>query len=303
MSKLYAQRDADSAIVPACIPFAISFIGGIEMGAYSEMDLDMQFGSDNPFTSDGEVSTPIQAASQNQQASGSAASMRPQPPQADDAAKKKAADEDEKRRAHEESEAKRKAEWEARQQAKKAAEQEQLDKLAAMSDDEVMMASTQRIGADTERLTRRNMKECISEHIQTLCLEDPAFARKAMHPRKTMIHCIWYINRKAKEFADQEMKDNGFKPENGIYGCDVPDDLCYQWAEDYFNDPNAEEDKEKDEKFVSKPYPGSSSKAASKNKAKTDHPKKSETKTAPKQSDDLGQMTLGDIGLLGGMAG
>ena len=282
------------------------------MGAYSEMDLDMQYDSDNPFISDGEVSAPIRAVSQDQQASGSVASTRPQPSPTDEASKKKSADgaaakhaaeEDEKRRAHEEAEAKRKAEWEARQQAKKAAEQEQLDKLAAMSDDEVMMASTRRIGADTERLTRRNMKECLSEHIQTLCLEDPTFARKAMHPRKTMIHCIWYINRKAKEFAEQEMKDNGFKPENGIYGCDVPDDLCYQWAEDYFNDPNAEEDKEKDEKFVSKPYSGSSSKAASKNKAKTDHTKKSETKSAPKQSDDLGQMTLGDIGLLGGMAG
>ena len=94
-----------------------------------------------------------------------------------------------------------------------------MDKLAAMSDDEVMMASTRRIGADTERLTRRNMKECLSEHIQTLCLEDPTFARKAMHPRKTMIHCIWYINRKAKEFVEQEMKDNGFKPENGIYAA------------------------------------------------------------------------------------
>ena len=221
------------------------------MGAYSEMDLDMQYDSDNPFISDGEVSAPIRAVSQDQQASGSVASTRPQPSPTDEASKKKSADgaaakhaaeEDEKRRAHEEAEAKRKAEWEARQQAKKAAEQEQLDKLAAMSDDEVMMASTRRIGADTERLTRRNMKECISEHIQTLCLEDPAFARKAMHPRKTMIHCIWYINRKAKEFVEQEMKDNDLKPENGIYGCDVPDDLCYQWAEEYFNDPNAKED-------------------------------------------------------------
>ena len=265
------------------------------MGAYSEMDLDMQYDSDNPFISDGEVSAPIQAVSQDQQASGSVASTRPQPSPTDEASKKKSADgaaakhaaeEDEKRRAHEESEAKRKAEWEARQQAKKAAEQEQLDKLAAMSDDEVMMASTRRIGADTERLTRRNMKECISEHIQTLCLEDPAFARKALHPRKTMIHCIC-----------------GFKPENGIYGCDVPDGLCYQWAEEYFNDPNAKEDEENDEKFVSKPYSGSSSKPASKNKTKTERQKKPETKPAPKQSDDLGQMTLGDIGLLGGMAG
>ena len=232
------------------------------MGAYSEMDLDMQFDSDNPFISDGEVSAPIQAVSQDQQASGSVASTRPQPSPTDEASKKKSADgaaakhaaeEDEKRRAHEEAEAKRKAEWEARQQAKKAAEQEQLDKLAAMSDDEVMMASTRRIGADTERLTRRNMKECISEHIQTLCLEDPAFARKALHPRKTMIHCIWYINRKAKEFVEQEMKDNGFKPENGIYGCDVPDGLCYQWAEEYFNDPNAKEDEENDENSSQSP--------------------------------------------------
>ena len=99
------------------------------------------------------------------------------------------------------------------------------------------------------------------------------------------------------------MKDNGFKPENGIYGCDVPDGLCYQWAEEYFNDPNAKEDEENDEKFVSKPYSGSSSKPASKNKTKTERQKKPETKPAPKQSDDLGQMTLGDIGLLGGMAG
>ena len=273
------------------------------MGAYSEMDIDMQYGSDSPFTSDNEASESRQAESRTPQAATPAAAAQHQPLQADADAKKKAADEDEKRRAYEESEAKRKAEWEARQQAKKAAEQEQLDKLAAMSDDEVMMASTQRIGADTERLTRRNMKECISEHIQTLCLEDPAFARKAMHPRKTMIHCIWYINRKAKEFVEQEMKDNDLKPENGIYGCDVPDDLCYQWAEEYFNDPNAKEDEEKEEKFVSKPYTGSSSKTASKRKAKTDHPKKPETKTAPKKADDLGQMTLGDIGLLGGMAG
>ena len=118
----------------------------------------------------------------------------------------------------------------------RAAEEAKLAQLEAMSDDEIMVASTQRISTDTERLTRRNMKECIAEHIQTLCLDDPAFARKVMHPRKSMIHCIWYINRKAREFAEQEMKDNGFKPENGVYGCDVPDDLCYSWAEDYFNE-------------------------------------------------------------------
>ena len=68
-----------------CIPFIIFFIGGIEMGAYSEMDLDMQYDSDNPFISDGEVSAPIRAVSQDQQASGSVASTRPQPSPTDEA--------------------------------------------------------------------------------------------------------------------------------------------------------------------------------------------------------------------------
>ncbi len=97
------------------------------------------------------------------------------------------------------------------------------------------------------------MKLCVMEWIQTKCLDDPKFARFTMHPRKTMINCFHYINRKARDYITQEMKDNDI-PQRGIYGGDVPDDLCYLWAEQYFQDPDAEEDKEKEEKFVSKPY-------------------------------------------------
>ena len=50
------------------------------------------------------------------------------------------ADEEKRRAEHEAAEAKRKAEWEARQAEKKKAEQEQLERLAAMSDDEVVNA-------------------------------------------------------------------------------------------------------------------------------------------------------------------
>lgn len=166
--------------------------------------------------------------------------------------------EDKKRAEHEAAEARRKAEWEARQQAKKEAEQAQLARLSSLSDEEVTAQAMKRVGADTEKLTRRNMKECVSEYIQTLCLEDPDFSRLTMHPRKTMIHCFFYINRKAKEFVEQEMKDNDIKPENGVYGSDVPDDLCYQWAEEYFRDPDAKEDQEKEEKFVPRAYSGKS---------------------------------------------
>ena len=53
------------------------------------------------------------------------------------------ADEEKRRAEHEAAEAKRKAEWEAKQAEKKKALQEQMDRLAAMSDDEVVSASMQ----------------------------------------------------------------------------------------------------------------------------------------------------------------
>ncbi len=90
--------------------------------------------------------------------------------------------EDEKRRAHEEAEAKRKAEWEQKQREKAEAEQAAWENAVAMGDDEVMMASMKRVGDDAERLTRRNMKQCVTEHIQTKCLSEPEFARQVMHP-------------------------------------------------------------------------------------------------------------------------
>ena len=212
--------------------------------------------------------------------------------------------EDKKRAEHEAAEARRKAEWEARQQAKKEAEQAQLARLSSLSDEEVTAQAMKRVGADTERLTRRNMKECVSEYIQTLCLEDPDFSRLTMHPRKTMIHCFFYINRKAREFVEQEMKDNDIKPENGVYGSDVPDDLCYQWAEEYFRDPDAKEDQEKEEKFVPRAYNGKSSvmskntKAAGKKTAgKEKNGKKEEKKPQEKGTDggQFEQMTLAGL--------
>lgn len=212
--------------------------------------------------------------------------------------------EDKKRAEHEASEARRKAEWEARQQAKKEAEQAQLARLSSLSDEEVTEQAMKRVGVDTERLTRRNMKECVSEYIQTLCLEDPDFSRLTMHPRKTMIHCFFYINRKAREFVEQEMKDNDIKPENGVYGSDVPDDLCYQWAEEYFRDPDAKEDQEKEEKFVPRAYSGKSNVKSKSTKTtgkktagKEKNGKKEEKKPQEKGADggQFEQMTLAGL--------
>ena len=209
---------------------------------------------------------------------------------------------------HETAEAERKAEWEEKQQAKKAAEQEKLDQLANMSDDAAVSAAMKQVGVETEKLTRRNMKDCVAEYIQTLCLEDPGFARMVMHPRKNMIHCFHFINRKAKEFIQQEMEDNDIKPENGVYGGDVPDDLCYQWAEEYFRDSLAKEDEQEEEKFVPKPYVAKAGcKPPTKKKAEKKEKKTPEKKPEPKkkeaETEMTGQLSLMDMVSQGNKAG
>ena len=264
------------------------------MGVFSEMDLERKADGNQtaqPVSKDDEILAKVQErADARQQAEAEAAqAVLEQLAQAESKANaKKSAEESEaqKRKAHEEAEAKRKAEWEAR---KKAREEEELfawESAVALEDDALVAASMKRLGDDAERLTRRNMKQCVTEYVQTLCLEDLDFARQAMHPRKTMIRCFRYINRKARDFVKQEMKDNDEKPVNGIYGCDVPDDLCYQWAKEYFWDMDAEEDKENEEKFVPKPYTG---KAAPKSKKKAE-----KKKPEPKKSDDKEQKASKD---------
>lgn len=91
------------------------------------------------------------------------------------------------------------------------------------------------------------------------------------------------------------MKDNDEQPIAGSYGCDVPDDMCYLWAEEYFMDMDAEEDKEKEEKFVPKPYPG---KPAPKSKKKADKKKPVPQKEPPAEElpNDSTQMNLFEVG-------
>lgn len=197
------------------------------------------------------------------------------------------AEEAARRQAHEAEEAKRKAEWEARQQVKRTAAQAELARIAVMSDEDIIAASVGRVGADTEKLTRRNMKEAVCGHIQAMCRQDPAFARKAMQPGKSMIHCFQYINRQARKYAEQEMKDNGVE-RTGVYGLDVPDGLCFQWAVDYFNDPDAQEDHQDEEKFVPRPYVGKSGSKPAKPK-EPKKPAKAEVKSGAGVS---GQLSL-----------
>ena len=211
--------------------------------------------------------------------------------------------EDQKRKEHEESEAKRKAEWDALQKAKLELKTITQKVIQDMPDNEAMSASVNRIGADTERLTRRNMKDCVTEYIQTMCLDNPAFARKVLCPAKTMIRCFKYITRHALEYIKQDMEDNGEPIQGYGMGSDVPDDLCYQWAVDYFNDADAEEDKEKDDEFVPKKYYGpTASPKTKKAPAKKTSPKIPEKKKPVQEEAASTQLSLLESGFLGNPA-
>ena len=82
----------------------------------------------------------------------------------------------------------------------------------------------------------------------------------------------------------------------------MPDDLCYQWAEEYFRDPDAEEDQEKEEKFVPKPYVGNSGSKAKAKKAAEKKPaakKSTATKPAGKKAEKPGQEADGQMSFPG----
>ena len=282
------------------------------MGVFSELDLENQQTELDGHDSKAAEMQTLQAKliQQHEQKKAAAAETPGKEPAAEPVAKTETEQEDpataetERRRQHEEAEAKRKAEWDRQQAEKHAAEQAALAKIEQMSETELVKASMERMKKETERLTRRNLKECVSEYVQTLCLSDPAFARVVMHPRKSMAHCLQYINRKAREYLLAEMKDNGMEPQpNGIYGGDVPEDTCYDWAEEYFRDASAKEDEVKEEVFVPKAYMS----AAAKTKRQ---PKKEKTAAKPapviqmpqpEKSPDEEQFSMFD--LMGGMAG
>lgn len=312
------------------------------MGAYSELDIDLRCGDmpfededgspafvdDDAFTEDDDsCATPPTGTGNVLRAEpvavSPAQSVEPQaavPTEASDDAGKTAetdagaVNEDEKKKAHEEAEAKRKAEWKAEQKKKKEAEKLLIAQINNMSDDDVVAAALKRVSDDTEKLTRRNMMDCVKEHIQTLCIEDPAFARKVEHPRKNMIRCYQYITRKAWEYVQDELKARGITPSRtDPYASAIPEGVTYQWAVDYFNDPDAPEDKEKEEKFVPKPYRSTASTSSKSTTAKSGTTVKTggakgaaqkEAKpTEPKKSDDDGQISFGDFSMPEAKAG
>jgi hypothetical protein len=186
--------------------------------------------------------------------------------------------------AHEAAEAARKLKWEAEQKAKKELDEQVLAEIAAMSDEGIIEAAIQVLGEpDAELLELRDMETCVHEHLKGICRTDAEFARKIMHPRKSIENCIDYIGRHAMEYLREREKKNESKKKNRTgMGGSVPDGVCFKWAVAYFNDSDAKEDKDPDDKFVPKTYYGKSS-----TKSKKKPPPKKPEPVKPVEQVDL----------------
>ena len=182
----------------------------------------------------------------------------------------------EKKKAFEEEEAKRKAEFDAKK---------------AKRDEEIQIEWEINTMTGVERITQRNMKESVAAYIIELSQKSEKLSRNILHPQKSITNCYKYINRKARGYLEEQMKLTGEKPDkNGVIGIDIPDNLCYQWAEKYYSSTNIDEDHEDEEKFEPRTYrPSYTPKTAKKSttKKKETPPPKEEPK-----ADEPAQMSI-----------
>ena len=141
------------------------------MGILSEMDMMNRDAEDDAF----EVSSDSETVDSFSEEFEPVETPK-QEPQAEDA------EEARKKAEFDAAEAKRKAEWEAKQAQKKLREQQELDRLAAMSDDDVMQASMNRVSQDTERLTRRKIVCTLLAVLGAVCISG-VFTGSRQDPR------------------------------------------------------------------------------------------------------------------------
>ena len=197
----------------------------------------------------------------------------------------------ERKKAFEEEEAKRKAEFDAKKAKHDEEIQIEWEINTMLTTEDLIEAAKNNIKTGVERITQRNMKESVAAYVIELSQKSEKLSRNILHPQKSITNCYKYINRKARGYLEEQMKLTGEKPDkNGVIGIDIPDNLCYQWAEEYYSSTNIDEDHEDEEKFEPRTYrPSYTPKTAKKSttKKKETPPPKEEPK-----ADEPAQMSI-----------
>lgn len=105
------------------------------------------------------------------------------------------------------------------------------------------------------------MTEQVQAYLDKHAAQDAVFAEKMRNPRKSIKNCIKYIAQKAREYMEQHKAD--FEMEGG-YGGDIDDEICYGWANHYYDETDLEIDMTEEERKAKR------EKEAAERKAKMD---------------------------------
>lgn len=148
---------------------------------------------------------------------------------------------------------------------------------------EIITRAKEIIELQAERTSLKTMADFVKEYIIAYCDEDPGFVECVNNTEKSFMDCIGYIKKKALDWLKVQQNIELTNYAQGV-GGDVPPDICYQWAvEYYYSKPEPKPEPKKVEST------GSSS--------KTKAGKKNAAKGTPKDESANVQMTL-----MGGMA-
>lgn len=161
---------------------------------------------------------------------------------------------------HEAKEAARKSEFEEKKRRKKEEKERARLAVRMMSEADATAAAIQMI-EETEKEILKEFNDDPNSVVQMAVLQtlkagcqcDADFARSILNPDKCLKNCFRYVGTQAYEMKKEAIrKQIRGGAQYAAFG--FPPRLCYQWATKYFQDLNAPEDKEPEEKFKPRPY-------------------------------------------------
>ena len=89
------------------------------------------------------------------------------------------------------------------------------------------------------------MTEQVQAYLDKHAQEDEVFAEKMRNPRKNIKNCIKYIAQMAQKHMEEHKEE--FEMDGG-YGGDIDDEICYGWANHYYDEDGLEIDMTEEER-------------------------------------------------------
>lgn len=89
------------------------------------------------------------------------------------------------------------------------------------------------------------MTEQVQAYLDKHASEDAVFAEKMRNPRKSIKNCIKFIAQKAQEYMEKHKEE--YEMDRG-FGGDIPDEICFGWANHYYDESGLEIDMTEEER-------------------------------------------------------